>query len=410
MANRTARLRREEEAFIRNETFRKALQESKQHQRLQRSPARLCREMEEHFQGAADGQRQALRQLLRRKSVNRALGANNGFFLAVLHCLETGTHWRTLANWRAPRSRNAVRLFESLSGHVFVHYPLPATLKRAMVHAVAVDNDAQHPAIAWFFHVARGENLSQAKGLPFEFTKKAAHFLGEAAAYWPILPAMRWAQVRAMGGSPELAAAFARALDRPYEGFETEWSAVIRFTVQHADALSPELVPRIVEFVRYQRLETKTVEFGDIEETIAPLYPGFDIRQATAASLLQRLDTWDRHLKAVVNSIRLRPFPPVRLAEVYEFMTSRGPVRIQRLKNMAELITEGTLMRHCVGTYGAVCMAGESSIWSITSEMGSKRLATLQLSRAGSIVQVQGKANSRPAVEAMEAVELFKGR
>lgn len=372
---------------------------------MQRSAKRLCRDLEQHVAPLTEKQHRALHYLLRRKSVIRALGANNGFFMALLHCLESGEPWRELSNWHIPRSCDPVRIFQSLVNHVYVRYPLPMPLYKALVQAVAVENDARHPTVAWFFHVARGENLSRVDGLPFEFTKKAAHLFSQAPEHLSIFAAMRWAQVMAMGGSDRHAIEFARALSRPYDGFEQEWSAVIRFVVRYQEEIAPVTISEIVQFVTCQRLEKREVSISGISEIVEPLYPSFDIREATVQSLQQRMATWDKHTLAVMLAIQNKPFPPNRLQDVYQIPTPYGLVRIERLKTIAALIIEGTQMRHCVGTYGDLCQSGQSSIWSIMLDQGKRQLATLELNRHFHIVQIQGKANSNAPDEAMQAVE-----
>ncbi|MCB0533498.1 MAG: PcfJ domain-containing protein [Lewinellaceae bacterium] len=407
MTNRTARLRREQEAYalecLRKEAFRK----SKHQQRLRRSAHRLQPALEQQLSIQEAEQSRVLRSLLRRKSTRETFGSNHGFFLAVLHCLGSGQHWRDLNSWHAPRSRRPARVFDSLARHVFIKFPLPPALYRAVLKSTAGEGDVNYPVINWFLHVAAGDNLSRAPGLPFEFTKKAAHFLEQAPEELGITKAMRWAQVRAMGGGPELALAFSHALDQSFGDFEAEWSAVIRFVVRYWKDDHAERVPRIVDFVRHQRLEPLTIELSDVKQTVEPLYPGFDIRQASEQSLLHRMQTWEAHVKAAAQAVREAPFPRMGLEDCYQIHTAYGPVRIQRLKNIMALLKEGKLMRHCVGGYGVQCRDGYSSIWSIQMENERRRLATIQLGRNKQVLQFRGKANSQPGPEAKAAVSVW---
>lgn len=407
MANRTARLRREQEAYAQERRYQEAFQKSKQQQRLRRSARRLQPALEGQLCLPEAEQSRLLRSLLRRKSTRETFGSNHGFFLAVLHCLGSGQHWRELNRWHAPRSRRPARVFDSLARHVLIRFPLPPALYRAVLNTATESEEIDYPVINWFLHVAAGDNLSRAPGLPFEFTKKAAHFLEQAPEALSITQAMRWAQVRAMDGTAEAALFFAHELDRPYGDFESEWAAVMRFVVRYWNSEIAERVPRIVAFIRHQRLEPLTICMSDVEQTVEPLYPNFDIRQASRQSLMSRLKTWEAHVRAVERAIQEKPFPKMGLDDCYQIHTKYGTVQIQRLKNIVALLQEGVEMRHCVGSYGAACRDGYASIWSIRMDDGRRRLATLELGRNRQIVQLQGKANSHPGPEAEAAVDAW---
>ncbi|MDX2289833.1 MAG: PcfJ domain-containing protein [Hyphomicrobiaceae bacterium] len=84
---------------------------------------------------------------------------------------------------------------------------------------------------------------------------------------------------------------------------------------------------------------------------------------------------------------------------------SRQPIaglRIVRVSTGPQLIEEGQIMRHCVGTYVDTVARGECMIFSIRD--GANRVATLELRRRGgsasgqlALVQLQGPANARVA-------------
>ena len=410
MANRTARLRREQEAYAKECTIQAAFHKSKQQQQLRRSARRLQPELEGRLHLQDEAQSQLLNNLLRRKSTRSTFGGNHGFFLAVLHCLGSGKHWRELNSWRAPRSRRPQRVFDSLARHVLVRFPLPKVLQQEVIRTATTDAELNYPVINWFLHVAGGDNLSRAAGLPFEFTKKAAHFLAEAPEELLLLQAMRWAQVRAMGGTVEAADAFASELREAYGEFETEWTAVIRFVIQHWTPEYELQIPRIVQFIRAQRLEPLVIRMSDMEETVEALYPNFDIRQATEQSLMSRVFSWENHVQTMQRAMGEKPFPKIGMREHQEIMTSWGLVSIHRLLNIKALVQEGTTMRHCVGSYGRYCQNASISIWSLSMEHGRQRLATLELGRNKRVREFRGKANSRPGMAAQEALKIWAKR
>ena len=100
------------------------------------------------------------------------------------------------------------------------------------------------------------------------------------------------------------------------------------------------MVRSLVDFIRYQRFEAFPVEIGGIREPIEPLYPHFDIRQATLQSVRSRLEAWETYVRRMREALLTKPFP----------------------------------------------------------------LATLELRNGLRIAQMQGKANCRPAPEALKAV------
>ncbi|TNE51755.1 MAG: hypothetical protein EP344_16375 [Bacteroidetes bacterium] len=408
MANRTARLRREQEAYELELRQKRALRNAKTTKRLRRSSRRLQQHLGSQLKEPR--QQDLLRTLLRRKSTRYTLGCDPAFFITVIHCLENGAHYRDLSSWRAPRSADPVRVFKSLSQYLLVRYPMPAVLFETAVRAVTSGNRANFPIVHWFLHVAGGNNLSRAEGLPFQFTRKAAHYLFEAPEELAMLEALRWAQVRAMGGTKATADLFAQVLGDAYGPFEQEWAAVIRFVIRHWKKGYREQALRIIGFIRSQRIEPLTINLGEFHEHVPALYPNFDIRQATEQSLMGRIATWEAHVEQAKHALGKRPFPSVRMQDSYLVKTSAGTVQIRRLRNIRELHHEGTVMRHCVGSYGGVCQEGKVSIWSVRSDLEQKPLATIELSKRKKVVQVRGKANSYPDPAVIEAVEKWSAQ
>ena len=140
-------------------------------------------------------------------------------------------------------------------------------------------------------------------------------------------------------------------------------------------------------FAREQPVTAKT--YGGLMKTVHRWQQ--QLRQLRAEAQIQReLDQRDGWLPAW-NSL------------VDEFEVPQDddtPIRIVPLANAAEIIHEGSTMRHCVGSYYRQCVEGHTRIFSI--RRGELTLATTEVSRNnGRWQSVQTKArNNQPPVDA----------
>ncbi|MEL6852974.1 MAG: PcfJ domain-containing protein, partial [Bacteroidota bacterium] len=77
-----------------------------------------------------------------------------------------------------------------------------------------------------------------------------------------------------------------------------------------------------------------------------------------------------------------------------------GSFHIKPLLTEREILEEGRSMSHCVGSYGHLVKAGNTSIWSLSftkrGHGSPKRLLTLEVSKGHRIIQSKGKANRPP--------------
>ncbi len=289
-----------------------------------------------------------------------------------------------------------------------LRYTMPEPLIRAIADVVALGDHPDARTLDWFVLIARGGNLSKADGLPFDFTKKAAHFFLQAPHDMPLPAAMRWAQLRAMKMPERLAAPLALLLAQAKPEQEAVWMELIRYILRFESQVQAVELGRMVDFVRYQRLENYRLTVSQrYQIPVEPLYPGFQIGQATPASLHIRMDLWDHHLKAITRTARWRKFPAAPVAERFETVAGGISFCIVRIKNIEELLQEGIAMRHCSGTYGWDCSAGEVTLWSLRKldfAGEETRVATIELTGDLRIVQVKAKANQKPEEDVFLAV------
>jgi hypothetical protein len=93
--------------------------------------------------------------------------------------------------------------FSSLAQHLLARSPVPPFMASAWFDLPPGEQLPQHD---WYRHLGRGENIRTAK-LPLRLTRAMAHLFTQAPHYFSAVAALRWAQVRGLGGSPALARA-----------------------------------------------------------------------------------------------------------------------------------------------------------------------------------------------------------
>ncbi len=75
------------------------------------------------------------------------------------------------------------------------------------------------------------------------------------------------------------------------------------------------------------------------------------------------------------------------------------------LRTPRAIVEEGSAMRHCVGTYVKNVVAGHTHIVSV--RRNGERLATMELTRNGSVCQLKGRYNAEPALATKKAAMAY---
>ena len=319
--------------------------------------------------GADDAYRRLLHSVRQRTGLLRPAGdprrlsrvtwANAGLLPLALHHAD----WlRPVEAWEPPRA-GFNRQFASLAAHLLAAYPVPACMTSAWL---VVPPDEPHPEQEWYKHLGRGHSIRTA-GLPVPFTRAMAHHLGQAPHHYAVKAALRWAQVRGLGGHEGLARAVsATRLGREF-AHEEFWLTVLRFFV-HNRHMDVAHVGPVVDFLHAQRFGTREVFIpgrGVVRE--GPPRPDYAVKGRTVASLLRQVQEWHRHL-GQDSSTPARSWPRSEIAEfryVEGAQQGDGPRcwTIRELLTSGELFLEGQAMRHCVASYKEDCMRREASIY-----------------------------------------------
>jgi hypothetical protein len=223
--------------------------------------------------------------------------------------------------------------------------------------------------------------------------------------------ALRWAQVRGLGGEDQLArAVIATRLGARFE-HEDFWLTVVQFFVNHASLDAAHVGP-IVDFLQHQRFESPEAIQGGVLARFPPPQPNYSMKGRTVASLLRQVEEWHKQL----GKNGAAPSLQWSRSDINRFELVEGS---QELKNMRrwtitellssrELKAEGLAMRHCVAVYAGACARRQTSIWSlqVETERGQRRVLTVEVDLAKRMIcQARKRCNARPNEREIELLK-----
>jgi hypothetical protein len=315
---------------------------------------------------------------------------------------------RPVETW-VPQGAGPLPQFSSLAHHLLADYPVPPVLLSAWFRGTDWDARQQQ---GWFKHVGLGKSLRTA-GLPIWLTRRMAHAFAHAPAQFPIEFALRWAQVRGLGGSDELARAVAATrLGRDFDNDEF-WISVIHF-LRNTIRLDPARVGPIIEYLHDQKFEAQRVIIGDDTEVyLGPAQPDLSVKGRTLASMWRQVAEWEARRRSAQPERRVIRWGRSGVGE-YRTEDREGRTwEIRELLDSDALAAEGKAMKHCVATYTESCARGLSSIWSLGREGpgGRERLVTIEVSpRTREVVQAKARCNEEPDEPCRAILDEWAGR
>jgi hypothetical protein len=164
----------------------------------------------------------------------------------LLALAEDRKHWlRDPAAWSAFAFSRREQ-FASLSQHLLASHPVPQFLCSVWFETRSAKSRQLQRL---YRHLSQGHNL-RVFALPIRLTKPMARFFWQAPAHFTVDSALRWCQVRGLGGGPELANAIAATHLAGSFASDAYWTDVIEFLIAWRD-LEPRTVPFIVDFLRH---------------------------------------------------------------------------------------------------------------------------------------------------------------
>jgi hypothetical protein len=308
-------------------------------------------------------------------------------------------------DWR-PRGLEARWQLHALIRHLLARYDVPIFMNSAW-HEELTEPGVVHQR--WFIHVAQGQNLRTAEGLPIPLTRKQAHLYLQAPGDFGMLGAFRWAQIIDLGGDEAMVRRVLTTRLRTEFAHDEFWVSVFRWFIAHP-LLDPAHLGPIIDYVYNQRfVATVPNPLARVrgQPGLVPAQPDLTLKGRDPVALVRAVGEWHRHLARHRTERPTSWHPsgiePLRLEEVEG--ETRRTYTITELLSSRELDEEGCAMGHCVGSYAGSCASGRSSIWSLKllgPAAQAARLLTVEVSnQARQIVQARQRLNALPEPKEM---------
>ncbi|HEX5471094.1 MAG TPA: PcfJ domain-containing protein [Lacipirellulaceae bacterium] len=300
---------------------------------------------------------------------------------------------RPIHKWLPPQASQFVQ-FRSLVNHLFARYMVPNFMASVWLRP-------RPEAASWlalFLHLGRGKSIRQFD-TPIRLTKRMARYFMLAPDDLSVEQALRWAQVRGLGGKAKLARTVVDTWLRVPTTDEPFCKTLIEFLVSNWP-MSLDEVRQIIQFVHDQRFQPAETTWG-LGAGPEPLQPDFVVRGLSLRSIRRRMAHWREEV------IRMNPTLVVQsdtiwpATDIGSFRYDDGDVlwTVEELLSGKALKVDGGIMDHCVATYIHACFRRWTSIWSLKAHEGerSRRILTIQVSpRTRRILQAKGRKNVAP--------------
>ncbi len=326
-------------------------------------------------------------------------GRDTACYAAALLALSAYTiHWvRQPEDW-VPCCHNAIKQFHDLLHHITAQYDVPSFLDFAWLEGLTTAGVLHQK---WFLHIAQGQNIRTAEGLPIALTKKQAHLYLQSPGDFDALSAFRWAQVVDMGGDERLVRSILATQIGTSFALDDFWLSVFRWMIAQP-MLDPIHHGPIIDYIHHQRFVPSIPNPEPGEPRLIPIQANLSMKGRTANSLLRLVNQWHRALGRQKTGaitywkpLGIKPFcheegkgENVKVYVIKELLSSR------------DLNEEGRAMGHCVGSYARSCGSGRVSIWvlRVVDYFGHEtRLLTLEVvNQERQIVQARQKYNKMP--------------
>lgn len=329
-------------------------------------------------------------------------------------------HWiEPLYTWQPDDQASSYVQFRSLVNHLFINYDIPDFMTGCWFET---SPDAVQ-SIRLFVALGRGSSIRKC-GLPIKFTKSMAKFFMLAPADLRVMQAVRWAQVRSLGGSESLARIVigSRLMNPTPPVQEAFWEQFLRFLIRNEAGQVPSKVAtklfaaEVLEMIEY----CHNHKFRAASETLGyevlghgPLQPNLSVKGQTVRWMRQRMANWQNEMELpVATALKIRRFDTQFASVAIEpHFDSEGTNRwtIEQIRSSHMLYVEGGIMQHCVALYASRCKKGHTTIWSLQvhddESKTSKRLATIEVWPSSRVInQVRGKSNSWPSEKVIQLI------
>lgn len=308
-----------------------------------------------------------------------------------------GSHLRRAIDWPGTSSswRTAVAL---LAHHLVSKYKVPAFLASAWY----ANDPTADTKRGWFIAHSWGASF-RSLNLPIAMTRKMERIFLASEDHLQIEPAMRRAELVALGAPPEFVKAIlstSLATDLRHDKF---WRTFWIFLVTNAEDVDPVQIEPMIDYIQTVRHDRIIIQTQDGRTEFDPPLPAFSMKGRTVQSIQRLMHAWHRSLGVSSTGLSWMrsPFQPW-LFEESGGDGSETPRRwhMMELTNSAQLRSEGAALHHCVASYAGRCRLGTSSIWSLRVWQGERidHMLTVEVNpRRRTVVQARGRANRAAA-------------
>jgi hypothetical protein len=156
--------------------------------------------------------------------------------------------WRQDVETWEPANGSTWSQFASLANHLLGKRAVPAFMTSAWFEGRSPEARRHQK---WFKHLALGYGIRGVE-TPIPLTKIMGRYFAQAPHHCSVTQAIRWSQVRGLGGDVVLAdAVVATQLGQRF-GHEEYWSLVIRFLIDNPDLGTGNIGP-IIEYLHFNR-------------------------------------------------------------------------------------------------------------------------------------------------------------
>ena len=290
---------------------------------------------------------------------------------AVFNMVRFRAYWiNDPTEWK-PGTRRAADQVRVLAEWLFCKYKTPEFLHKAFY---GTGNDRY---IIWFLHLGTGGRVKELTNMPIPFTQKMGHYFLQSPVKFSIQEAIRWCQVRGLGGESKLAERITYSWlgTKPFED-EIFWESFIQLLVK-TGMFNHDKLTELIDFVREERR----------------LNTSYSLKGRTLQSLVRQSDTWHKRFSHYNDNMVWKPCGLTGFREEKK----KELILIEELNETALLKQEGKTMKHCVASYAFYCAKGRTAIFSLREYSGGVLLdvlatieVNLQLKR---IVQAKAKMN-----------------
>ena len=315
------------------------------------------------------------------------------------------SNWiREPETWMPDQAESAKEMISSLLDHLLVRWPVPEFFKSAWLEK----GDLIFLERNWFCQVAIGGSLRDLHGMPPSMTSRALHWAKQAPDGLSIRQALRWGQVKSLGGGDDILTEVIGSRmvrDLSNDGI---WSRLLE-KVLTADDFDPRQFGLIVDSL------ADPISKGNVPRAQAlvglPLPELVRYSHGFWRSLLEHAeengmkfrkpDIGSPHLRSELlkfNSCAWIPFihgPSFQRIYVDKNLGEQLTITVEELTQYGSLIREGREMKNCVSCYWRKCREGKSAVFSLRTHLLSGSGVTIE-----HLLTIEVDCDSRRVVQA----------